>query len=568
MIFYNWDLWEKIISQIQSSITRQVFKDHMTIDKVTDNEVSLIHDNNMIAKTMLEKEHKEIEALLEKELGKKVTLNIQWMTREEYYFLRVIWIDNENWNEELCRNTGYKTWKNQDNPEEYKYDKNEKENILKLFFFDTETTWRDRRKHYIIQFWWIVWELNTKTFEFKEITRINQFINPPINEDDFDKKAIETHHIHKRDLVWYLDITWYIHDFLKLIEDADYVIGHNVDFDKNFLIWECKRNKIEFDDSEVKWIDTMKPSKEIVKALDKRWRIKNPRLIELYTYLFWKWFDWAHDAMADITATKDCFIELIKKYWLFREILNKDRKRASYQVTRIEDKDNYDPFDKIDIWKKIKSNCSSLDRHIDRNILIRSVLGEIESYSKTLDTIESDIIKGIKLIKFRNWYIHDLTEKVKHLEMKRSIYKIKGDVRNTAFYTEEIFTLINKWFDKLKEINEVISLNTSIIRNYYENEDKLIKLFENFLKKYHTELEEDSIEENSDINHNINTKEDEDLIDGNNFAITSENLSFSKMKVLLEIILRNPWNIIIQVMWNEEKVSKEWLKQLKKLIEE
>ena len=49
----------------------------MTIDKVTDNEVILIHDNNMIAKTMIEKEKKEIENLLEKELGKKVTLNIQ-----------------------------------------------------------------------------------------------------------------------------------------------------------------------------------------------------------------------------------------------------------------------------------------------------------------------------------------------------------------------------------------------------------------------------------------------------------------------------------------------------------
>ena len=87
----DWDLWERIISQIQSSTTRQVFKDHMTIDKVTDNEVSLIHDNNMIAKTMLEKEHKEIEALLEKELGKKVTLNIQWMTKEEY-FQRLMWM--------------------------------------------------------------------------------------------------------------------------------------------------------------------------------------------------------------------------------------------------------------------------------------------------------------------------------------------------------------------------------------------------------------------------------------------------------------------------------------------
>ena len=87
----DWDLWERIISQIQSSTTRQVFKDHMTIDKVTDNEVSLIHDNNMIAKTMLEKEHKEIEALLEKELGKKVTLNIQWMSKEEY-FQRLMWM--------------------------------------------------------------------------------------------------------------------------------------------------------------------------------------------------------------------------------------------------------------------------------------------------------------------------------------------------------------------------------------------------------------------------------------------------------------------------------------------
>ena len=87
----DWDLWERVISQIQSSTTRQVFKDHMTIDKVTDNEVSLIHDNNMIAKTMLEKEHKEIEALLEKELGKKVTLNVQWMTKEEY-FQRLMWM--------------------------------------------------------------------------------------------------------------------------------------------------------------------------------------------------------------------------------------------------------------------------------------------------------------------------------------------------------------------------------------------------------------------------------------------------------------------------------------------
>jgi hypothetical protein len=39
---------------------------------------------------MIEKERKNIEDLLEKELGKKVTLNIQWISKEEY-FQRLMW---------------------------------------------------------------------------------------------------------------------------------------------------------------------------------------------------------------------------------------------------------------------------------------------------------------------------------------------------------------------------------------------------------------------------------------------------------------------------------------------
>jgi len=34
--------------------------------------------------------------------------------------------------------------------------------------------------------------------------------------------------------------------------------------------------------------------------------------MELYRFLFGKEFDDAHDAMADIRATKDCFLELYK----------------------------------------------------------------------------------------------------------------------------------------------------------------------------------------------------------------------------------------------------------------
>ena len=52
------------------------------------------------------------------------------------------------------------------------------------------------------------------------------------------------------------------------------------------------------------------------------------------------------------------------------------------------------------------------------------------------------------------------------------------------------------------------------------------------------------------------------------FTITSENLPFSKMKQLMTIVSWNPWDITIQVLWNEMKVSEKWLNELKKLIQE
>jgi len=52
------------------------------------------------------------------------------------------------------------------------------------------------------------------------------------------------------------------------------------------------------------------------------------------------------------------------------------------------------------------------------------------------------------------------------------------------------------------------------------------------------------------------------------FTLTSENLPFSKMKQLMTIVSWNPWDITIQVLWNEMKVSEKWLNELKKLIQE
>ena len=55
---------------------------------------------------------------------------------------------------------------------------------------------------------------------------------------------------------------------------------------------------------------------------------------------------------------------------------------------------------------------------------------------------------------------------------------------------------------------------------------------------------------------------------GIDFIITPDNLPFSKMKSLMTIVSGNPWEISIQVLWNEMKVSEKWLNELKKLIQE
>ena len=70
---------------------------------------------------------------------------------------------------------------------------------------------------------------------------------------------------------------------------------------------EAKRLNINFNFDQVRWIDTMKSTSELIPGKKKR-----PKLQELYTFLFGKPFEGAHDAMADIRATKDCFLQLIK----------------------------------------------------------------------------------------------------------------------------------------------------------------------------------------------------------------------------------------------------------------
>jgi hypothetical protein len=46
-------------------------------------------------------------------------------------------------------------------------------------------------------------------------------------------------------------------------------------------------------------------------------RFKYSKLGELYKKLFWEYFVGAHDAMVDVEATQQCFLELEKQWVLW-----------------------------------------------------------------------------------------------------------------------------------------------------------------------------------------------------------------------------------------------------------
>ena len=175
---------------------------------------------------------------------------------------------------------------------------------MKLFFFDTETTWVNPYFDRIIQFGGIFGEYDPENWTFTQRFELNQYINIPGN---IPPEASRVHGIYKQDLESYGMMENYIMGFLWCLQEADFVIGHNVDFDKNMLKAEAKRLNINFNFDQVRWIDTMKSTSDLIPGKKKR-----PKLQELYTFLFGKPFEGAHDAMADIKATKDCFLQLIR----------------------------------------------------------------------------------------------------------------------------------------------------------------------------------------------------------------------------------------------------------------
>ena len=110
--------------------------------------------------------------------------------------------------------------------------------------------------------------------------------------------------------------------FAELLISTPTIVCHNFDFDWPFVYQMMQRNLEELSDThrsrfycEYPSFCTMKNPqiKTYVDARNVKGHKKVPKLIELYQKLFNEDFENAHDAMADIQATRRCYYELITR---------------------------------------------------------------------------------------------------------------------------------------------------------------------------------------------------------------------------------------------------------------
>lgn len=100
-----------------------------------------------------------------------------------------------------------------------------------------------------------------------------------------------------------------LNTFNDLIEQASFIVAHNINFDKMILGAELIRKNISSGFGDAPKICTMKSATTYCN-IPGRYGPKWPTLSELHIHLFGKDFEGAHDAFADIEATEKCFWEL------------------------------------------------------------------------------------------------------------------------------------------------------------------------------------------------------------------------------------------------------------------
>ncbi|NNK80372.1 MAG: PHP domain-containing protein, partial [Flavobacteriales bacterium] len=188
-----------------------------------------------------------------------------------------------------------------------------------FLIFDTETTGFPQRygaPHSDLEAWssarmvQLAWQLHDergKLIEVKNfIVKPEGFTIPYTSEQIH---GISTERANKMGM----PLPYVLDEFEKALEQAEFNVGHNVEFDLGVLGSEMIRAGHETEMHDLEAIDTKIESTEFCQLPGgKGGKFKWPTLTELYTKLFGSAFDEAHNASADVEATTRAFLELVR----------------------------------------------------------------------------------------------------------------------------------------------------------------------------------------------------------------------------------------------------------------
>ncbi len=180
-------------------------------------------------------------------------------------------------------------------------------------FFDTETTGLPRNwkapvsdlKNWprLVQLAWLLYDDDGKEAEAASyIIKPDDYTIPPGSSKIH---GITT----ERALAEGAEIGTVLHEFKTSIDQADFLVAHNMSFDDKIVGAEFVRCKMGNAFMQKKRICTMKSSTDFC-GIDGPYGYKWPTLTQLHQKLFGSGFNEAHDASVDIKATAKCFWEL------------------------------------------------------------------------------------------------------------------------------------------------------------------------------------------------------------------------------------------------------------------
>ena len=182
-------------------------------------------------------------------------------------------------------------------------------------FFDTETTGLPKKYNApvtdlnnwprMIQVAWILSDSNGNRIEANDfIIKPENFIIPI--------EATKVHRISTEKAINEgSNLEEVLKKFNKLIDQADFIVAHNISFDEKIIGAEFLRKGIQTEFENKRKLCTMHASTDYCK-LPGPYGYKWPKLSELHIKLFGENFEEAHDASADIGATEKCFWEMKK----------------------------------------------------------------------------------------------------------------------------------------------------------------------------------------------------------------------------------------------------------------